>query len=90
VAPASSHFDPLVWFEPPPGERAGPKENRRETESGDTVMKGAFIDALVKFTARGEFSGGGIVLPTSRVDGRELAHVICALVALREQSRSRR
>ena len=118
----------IVWFEPPSGERAGPKENhswfiwqrpysyalpwifyapqhngggavrtqthgwftqqrRREAESDDTVMRRAFINALVKFVARGEFSANGVVLPTGIVSGSDLSQVICAL--LREQSRSR-
>ena len=67
-----------VWFA---------QQRRREIESGNTVMRRAFINALVKLVARGEFSANGVVLPTGIVSGRDLSQVICAL--LREQSRSR-
>jgi len=60
------------------------QQRRREIESGDTVMRAAFIAALVRFAARGKFSAKGVVIPTGHVDGRELARVVCALVAARK------
>jgi hypothetical protein len=64
-------------------ERVRLEQLGREMEH-ETAFKHAFWRALVAWTKRhANDDTSSIVIPTGQVDGRELAHVVCALLRMR-------
>ena len=62
------------------GKRADLAPHRRRRQAlPDTAMAHAFLDALTRWAARDPNPSTRIAIPTGRVDGDELARLVCAL-----------